>query len=216
MAVADVPFDLAEVKLAAPVSRPGTVAKSDVIGRLCTSHVPFVAVVAPAGYGKTTLVAQWAEADPRPFAWVALDRRDDDPVVFLRHLAAAMHQIEPLPPAVFEALSGPGGPPGQTASPVSGAHWLRASARWCWCSTICTRWPIRRVWTCSRRWSSTFPPDRRSRSRAGRHPACHLPAGARTAVWTRSASRIFGWMTTRPSCCCKPRESRSRRTSSPS
>jgi LuxR family transcriptional regulator, maltose regulon positive regulatory protein len=109
MAVADVPFDLVDVKLAAPVSRPGTVAKSEVIGRLCTSHVPFVAVVAPAGYGKTTLLAQWAEADPRPFAWVALDGRDDDPVVFLRYLAAAMHQIDPLPPAVFDALSGPRG-----------------------------------------------------------------------------------------------------------
>ena len=66
-------------------------------------------VVAPAGYGKTTLLAQWAEADPRPFAWVALDGRDDDPVVFLRYIAAAIHGVEPLPPDVFDALSGPGG-----------------------------------------------------------------------------------------------------------
>ena len=37
MAVAEVPFDLVEVKLAAPSARPGTVAKADVIARLCAS-----------------------------------------------------------------------------------------------------------------------------------------------------------------------------------
>ena len=109
MAVADVPFDLVDVKLAAPLARPGTVAKADLIARLCTPHAPLVSVVAPAGYGKTTLLARWIEADPRPFAWVALDSLDDDPVVFLRYIAAAIHRVQPLPPAVFAALSGPGG-----------------------------------------------------------------------------------------------------------
>ena len=109
MAVAEVPFDLVGVKLAAPSARPGTVAKADAIGRLCASTLPFATVVAPAGYGKTTLLAKWVEADPRPFAWVALDGRDDDAVVFLRYIAAAIHGVEPLPAEVFEALSGPGG-----------------------------------------------------------------------------------------------------------
>ena len=109
MAVAGVPFDLVEVKLAGPSARPGTVAKADAIARLCSSTLPFATVVAPAGYGKTTLLAKWAEADPRPFAWVALDGRDDDAVVFLRYIAAAIHAAEPVPDEVFEALSGPGG-----------------------------------------------------------------------------------------------------------
>jgi len=109
MTVAAVPFDLVEVKLAAPVTRRGTVAKLDVIGRLCAATVPCATLVAPAGYGKTTLLAQWAEADPRPFAWVSLDGREhDDAVVFLRYIAAAIHRVEPLPPEVFDALSGPG------------------------------------------------------------------------------------------------------------
>ena len=109
MAVAAIPFDLVEVKLAAPSARPGTVAKADAIGRLCASTLPFATVVAPAGYGKTTLLAKWVEADSRPFAWVALDGRDDDAVVFLRYIAAAIHGVEPIPAEVFEALSGPGG-----------------------------------------------------------------------------------------------------------
>ncbi len=104
----DAPFDLAEAKLGSPSTRPGTVAKTDVIEELCASHAPLVTVVAPAGYGKTTILARWAEADPRPFAWVALDTRDDDPVVLLRYVAGAMHRLEPLPPEVFDALSGAG------------------------------------------------------------------------------------------------------------
>ena len=39
MAVAELPFDLVEVKLAAPLTRPGTVAKADVIARLCAASV---------------------------------------------------------------------------------------------------------------------------------------------------------------------------------
>jgi LuxR family transcriptional regulator, maltose regulon positive regulatory protein len=107
MGVVDLPFDLVEVKLGAPFARPGTVAKADVIERLCALRVPFVSVVAPAGYGKTTLLARWAQADERAFAWVALDRRDGDAVVFMRYIAAAVHGVEPVSPEVFEALSGP-------------------------------------------------------------------------------------------------------------
>ena len=111
-AATEMPFDLVEAKLAAPLIRPGTVAKADVIARLCSASVPFATVVAPAGYGKTTLLARWSEADPRPFAWVALDGGDDDALVFLRYLAAAIHRVEPLPSEVFDALSGPGGAAG--------------------------------------------------------------------------------------------------------
>jgi LuxR family transcriptional regulator, maltose regulon positive regulatory protein len=108
MTVTELPFDLAEPKLAAPLTRPGTVAKADVVRRLCASSVPFATVVAPAGYGKTTLLARWAKDDPRPFAWVSLDGGDDDPVMFLRYIAAAIHRVEPVAPEVFDALSGPG------------------------------------------------------------------------------------------------------------
>ena len=110
MAVAEVPYDLVEVKLAAPLPRPGTVAKADVIARLCDVDLAF----RDGGRARRDTARRpfWRggrEADPRPFAWVALDGRDDDAVVFLRYIAAAIHGVEPLPAEVFDALSGPGG-----------------------------------------------------------------------------------------------------------
>ena len=67
-----------------------------------------MAVLAGPGYGKTTLIAQWADADERPFAWVSLDERDNDAVVFLTYIAAALDRVEPIPPVVFEGLSSAG------------------------------------------------------------------------------------------------------------
>jgi LuxR family transcriptional regulator, maltose regulon positive regulatory protein len=121
MAVADFSLDLVEAKLAAPSIRPGTVAKTDVIAALCASTLPLASVSAPAGYGKTTLLARWNEADPRPFAWVALDGRDNDAVLFMLYIAAALHRVEPVAPEVFDALSGPGGSNWTTRIPRLGS-----------------------------------------------------------------------------------------------
>jgi LuxR family maltose regulon positive regulatory protein len=121
VAVAELPFDLLEVKLAPPHVRPGTVAKRDVIGPLCASALPCATIVAPAGYGKTTLLKHWAEEDPRPFAWVALDSRDDDDVLLLRYVAAALNGVEPLPRQVFDALSALGGSIWSTRFPRLGS-----------------------------------------------------------------------------------------------
>ncbi len=62
-------------------------------------------IAAPAGYGKTTLLAQWAHADSRPFAWVSLDARDDDPVALMTYVAAALNIVHPVDPAVFRAVA---------------------------------------------------------------------------------------------------------------
>ena len=54
-------FDLVASKLRRPVTRPGAVRRSSLIGRLARDvRRPVVSVVAPAGYGKTTLLSQWA------------------------------------------------------------------------------------------------------------------------------------------------------------
>ena len=105
---AELSFDLIEAKLAPPALRAETVAKSELIDRVCASEGRVVSVVAPAGFGKTTLIAQLAERDERSFATVSLDERDNDPVVLLRYVAAALDRVEPIPASVFEALSMPG------------------------------------------------------------------------------------------------------------
>jgi LuxR family transcriptional regulator, maltose regulon positive regulatory protein len=68
---------------------------------------PVVAVVAPAGYGKTTLLAQWAEHRNPRVGWVSVDDRDNDPAVLLTYVAVAIDRIEPIDPAVFRALASP-------------------------------------------------------------------------------------------------------------
>ncbi|HET9289943.1 MAG TPA: AAA family ATPase, partial [Actinomycetes bacterium] len=60
-----------------------------------SSRTPVAAILAPPGYGKTTLLAQWAGHDPRAFGWLTIDRRDNDPAVLLRDLAAAFERIAP-------------------------------------------------------------------------------------------------------------------------
>ena len=101
----DLPFDVLEAKLAIPSPPRGAVSRPGLVNRLrAGATFPVAALVAPAGYGKTALLAQWATRDARPFAWLSLDERDDDPLVLLRHVAAALHRLEPLAPPVLDAL----------------------------------------------------------------------------------------------------------------
>jgi LuxR family maltose regulon positive regulatory protein len=80
-----------------------------------------VLLTAPAGYGKTTVLAQWAPRDPRPFAWISVDERDNDPIVLLRHVALALHRIEPLAAHVLDTLAAPGSSIWATAVPRLGS-----------------------------------------------------------------------------------------------
>jgi LuxR family maltose regulon positive regulatory protein len=80
---------LLEAKLAIPEPHPGGVSRADLIGVARGSERRVVGVSAPAGYGKSTLLAQWARSDDRRVAWVSLDRLDDDPAVLLTLLATA-------------------------------------------------------------------------------------------------------------------------------
>jgi Glycosyl hydrolases family 15/Domain of unknown function (DUF5911) len=56
-----------------------------------------ILVDAPAGYGKTTLLAQWRHKaeEERPFAWVSLDRGDNDPHRLWWHVACALQRACP-------------------------------------------------------------------------------------------------------------------------
>ena len=74
----DVPI---ETKLHAPNPRAEWVERPRLTGELTRTAARLVLVDAPAGFGKTTLVAQWraSATETRPFAWVSLDRGDNDP-----------------------------------------------------------------------------------------------------------------------------------------
>jgi LuxR family maltose regulon positive regulatory protein len=121
MAAVELSFDLIEAKLAPPALRTDTVVKKELIDRLCAAESRAVSVVAPAGYGKTTLLSQWAERDPRFFATVSLDERDNDVVVLLRYIVAALDRSERISASVFEALWGPGRSIWSTCIPRVGA-----------------------------------------------------------------------------------------------
>jgi LuxR family transcriptional regulator, maltose regulon positive regulatory protein len=77
-------FDLLKSKLRRPAVRPGTILRPSLIDLLALDDSrPIVSVVAPSGYGKTTLLSQWAERNGQAFAWVSVDEQDNDPKVLL-------------------------------------------------------------------------------------------------------------------------------------
>jgi LuxR family transcriptional regulator, maltose regulon positive regulatory protein len=56
-------------------------------------------LAAPAGYGKTSLLAQWSEQDERAFAWIGLDGEDNDPLRLLSTVEVALAEIEAADPS---------------------------------------------------------------------------------------------------------------------
>ncbi|MDL9979534.1 helix-turn-helix transcriptional regulator [Microbacterium sp. ASV49] len=78
------------------------------IERLTRSEsTSIVSIVAPAGYGKTTLLTTWAARDDRPFAWISIDEYDNDPRRLLEYVARSLGAVEPMPQRVSEALDSP-------------------------------------------------------------------------------------------------------------
>ena len=84
---------LQATKLHPPRLRPGTVRRERLTSLLVAARPSLNLTVAPAGFGKTSLLADWADVDPRPFAWVAIDVLDNDPAVLWSYLAAALGRI---------------------------------------------------------------------------------------------------------------------------
>jgi LuxR family maltose regulon positive regulatory protein len=101
-------FTLPESKFHPPRVRPGIVVRTALVERLAAARVPVITVAAPPGYGKTTLMAQWAERTRSRVAWLSCDDADNDPVVLLSALTVALGRIGPVDPAIFSALASSG------------------------------------------------------------------------------------------------------------
>jgi DNA-binding SARP family transcriptional activator len=91
---------LLETKFCLPRSRRGLVPRPRLSERLDEGAASMLTLVsAPAGFGKTTLLAEWltagsaAPADERLVAWLSLDRGDNDPVSFWTYVIAALRTV---------------------------------------------------------------------------------------------------------------------------
>jgi LuxR family transcriptional regulator, maltose regulon positive regulatory protein len=88
------PIDVLEPKFRAPRRPEGFIRRSALLSALAAARPrPLVLVSAPAGYGKTTLLAQWSERDRRPCAWVTLEETDAEPGVLAGSIATALARI---------------------------------------------------------------------------------------------------------------------------
>ena len=111
-----------ETKLHPPRSRPGWVERAPLTRHLAGTTTRLVLVAAPAGSGKTTLVAQWRTSvgEGRRFAWVSLDRDDDDPGSLWWHVVSALQRACPQidGDAILTALRAPAQDVAGTVLPI--------------------------------------------------------------------------------------------------
>jgi len=105
---------LLATKLHMPRPQPGFVPRPRLVRALGDGLARGrVLVCAPAGFGKTALLADWADGGGRPVAWLGLDSGDSDPARFWRYAVAALDRarpglagrVGPLPSRSFGALA---------------------------------------------------------------------------------------------------------------
>src|SRR6266511_1605573 len=102
---------LLATKLYVPGTQPGFVARPLLIERLDEGLARgLLLVCAPAGFGKTSLLADWARRSGLPVAWLSLDEGDNEPARFWRHVVAALDRARPGIAEQVAPLLGPPAP----------------------------------------------------------------------------------------------------------
>ena len=107
------PGPLLETKLYVPRRARDLVARTRLTDRLDRGSAGALLLVsAPAGFGKTTMLAQWLSGRPerRPVAWLSLDRGDNDPITFWTYVVAALRSVSPEVGATASVLLQQGAP----------------------------------------------------------------------------------------------------------
>src|SRR6266568_5040967 len=103
---------LLATKLHVPRPQPGFVPRPRLAAALDEGLArQLVLVCAPAGSGKTVLLADWVGRDGRLVAWLSLDAADNDPARFWRHVVAALDRVRPGIAERAGSLLGPPAPP---------------------------------------------------------------------------------------------------------
>ncbi|MGZ4391203.1 MAG: LuxR C-terminal-related transcriptional regulator [Gaiellaceae bacterium] len=93
-------------RLRAPARRVLTVERQRLLRLIAADpDARIVLISASAGYGKSTLAAQWSIRCQRPVAWLSLERGDNDPLIFLDSLVHALDRVAPVDPDLFDELS---------------------------------------------------------------------------------------------------------------
>jgi len=102
---------LLATKLYVPGTQPGFVARPRLLERLEEGLARgLLLVCAPAGFGKSSLLADWARSGGLPVAWLSLDEGDNDPARFWRHVVAALGRARPGIAEQVAPLLGPPAP----------------------------------------------------------------------------------------------------------
>ncbi len=99
---------LLATKLYIPAPRPNRVPRPRLTERMERGSAgPLTLVSAPAGFGKSTLLSEWAHSGNRQVAWVSLDEGENDPIRFLCYVATALQRLfpEPAPSLGEDALA---------------------------------------------------------------------------------------------------------------
>ena len=102
---------LLATKLYLPGPRPGQIPRPRLLACL-DEGLPrgLILVCAPAGYGKTVLLADWIRRGGQPVAWLSLDAGDNDPARFWHHVVAALDRARPGTAERVAPLLGPPAP----------------------------------------------------------------------------------------------------------
>ncbi len=90
----DFAIDSPGPKFRAPKLPAEFVRRNELLGRLERERArALILLTAPAGYGKTAVLTQWAEEGGRPFAWITLDQADSNPAVLAASIGTALNLV---------------------------------------------------------------------------------------------------------------------------
>jgi len=198
----------AATKLQPPTVRRPVVARERLLGlRPDPLEASVVTIIAPAGYGKSTLLQSWVEAADLPVVWLSLDRHDNDPVTLATSIALAILEAWPSARAIEEALEAP-------MASIWSLLMPRLSAE------LTTRSPYIQViddiheisepeaWMRSTRWRYRCPPTRSWSSPVARRRGWPGPGSTWNDASWRSVSTRSGSQMTRRGSSCAPLASR--------